>query len=191
MKISAGMWRHARLDAAGAGACAALTALFYFAGVAPLERRQAADRAGQERLCAAEREAEAGRADLAGLERRLESLRRETEASPLRLDRIDRMNARMADLNRLAGENGLEIDELKPGPPENAPWFTRVPLRIAGSGPYRACVLFLHRLNREFPDMGATAIELRGDPSPDDTPALFTFDLVWFAAASASADATK
>ncbi len=188
---SGGTGGHGKLHVSGVAAALALTALCYFAGVAPIKSRRAAECTGRDRLGAADRDAAAARAELAGARQHLDSLRRKIAASPLSLDRLDRMNARMADLNRLAGENGLEIDEIRPGSADAGPWFTRVPLRIAGNGPYRACMLFLHRLHREFPDMGAAALNVRGDPSTNDTPALFTFDLVWYAAPGATADATK
>lgn len=185
------LWSMWRYDAAGVALCAVLTGVFYVAGLEPLERIRAAEAAGRDAAEAVGMKADAARAQLRAAEMKLAQVRRAIAASPLRLAGSDHLNSRVAELSRLARENGLEIDEIRPGTPVGETWFTRVPIRIAGNGPYRACLLFLHRLHETFPDTGLSAIELRGDPSPADTPALFTFDLVWFAAPARTADATK
>jgi Tfp pilus assembly protein PilO len=179
------------IDGGGVLAVIALTAAFYFVGAAPILRAREAERSGAARLADLDREATVTRGELAEVRERLSDARRRAASSPLSLERPDRMNARMAQLNALAKLNGLEVDEIKPGSQEDSPWFTRVPLRIAGNGPYRAGMLFLHHLNRQFPDIGMTALEIRGDPATDDTPAIFMFDLVWYAAPQATADAGK
>ncbi|MFM9996499.1 MAG: type 4a pilus biogenesis protein PilO [Phycisphaerales bacterium] len=185
------LWPMWRLDAGGLGVCAAITAGFYFGGLEPLDRARAVDAAGRDAADAVRMKADAARAQLRVAEQKLAQVRRAIAASPLRLAGSDHLNSRVAELSRLARDNGLEIDEIRPGTPAGEAWFTRVPIRIAGNGPYRACLLFLHGLHDVFPDTGLYAIELRGDPSPSDTPALFTFDLVWFAAPARTADATK
>lgn len=184
-------WPHLRIDAAGAVVCAALAAGFYFLGIAPLNARRLADQAGRERVVALDAEAAQARTELAAAAHRLDETRRRVREAAVTLERTDRLNARVAELNVLAGDNGLQIDEIKPGTADQAPWFTRMPIRLSGNGPYRAGMLFLHRLNRQFPDMGLAGFEVRGDPGTDDTPAIFMFDLVWYAAPPTSADASK
>ncbi len=179
------------IDGGGALAVLVLTAAFYYVGVAPVRSARETERAGAARLADRDREATVLRGELAAVRERLSDARRRAAGSPLSLERPDRMNARMAQLNALAKLNGLEVDEIKPGSFEDGAWFTRVPLRIAGNGPYRAGMLFLHQLNRQFPDMGMAGLEIRGDPATDDTPAIFMFDLVWYAAPRATADAGK
>lgn len=185
------LWKLWRIDAAGVGAAVLLTVVFYWAGVEPLARRRAEDASGLAALADAEFKAGDARSRLRAAESSLAQVRRAIAESPLKLWRTDHLNTRVAELNRLATTVGLQLDEIKPGAPVAETWFTRVPVRIAGNGPYRACLLFLHHLHEAFPDTGLSGAELRGDPSGDDTPALFTFDLEWYAAPGASADATK
>jgi Tfp pilus assembly protein PilO len=164
---------------------------FYFVGVAPLARARGAHEAGRVGLAGAVAKTEQARSALRDLERRVGEARRALADAPMRLESTARMNGRVAELNALASSRGLEIDEVRPGGPVAGPWFTQVPVRMTGSGPYASCLLFLHALARQFPDTGVAGIELRGDPTTDDTPAVFTFDLVWYAAPATSADATK
>ena len=180
-----------RLDAAGAVLALALGASFYFLGVEPLRRTRSANETARQALAAAQSSADRSRAELRDLEGQVAEARRAMAAAPLRLESTARMNTRMAEFNALASTRGLVVDEVRPGSPSAGPWFTEVPIRIAGSGPYASCLFFLNALASQFPDTGVAAIELRGDPTTDDTPAIFTFDLVWYAAPTASADATK
>jgi Tfp pilus assembly protein PilO len=183
--------RFGRLDAAGAAIAVAMTAAFYTLGVEPLRSARAANDAARQGVAAAQSTLDRARTELRDLERRLAEVRRAMAAAPLRLESTARMNTRVAEFNTLASARGLELDEVRPGAPSAGPWFTEVPIRIAGSGPYASCLFFLHALAVQFPDTGVASIELRGDPTTDDTPAIFTFDLVWYAAPRVSADATK
>src|ERR1041384_4921849 len=64
------------------------------------------------------------------------------------------INLRLSEITALAGECGLEAQYVQTGAAAPGAKFGQVPIQFAGSGSYRTCVTFLHRLRNDFPDTG-------------------------------------
>jgi Tfp pilus assembly protein PilO len=110
----------------------------------------------------------------------LEGLQDQVASSPLRLQPARLINGRLAELTDLATRTGLRIEDVQPGKTVTLPRFETVPIRFAGTGSYRNCVLFLNRLRKNYPDTSVSSFKLTGNPSAPETLAKFTFDVEWF-----------
>ena len=89
-------------------------------------------------------------------------------------------------LTQLAGGHSLRIDEIKPGTPTAARRFVIVPIVVLGSGSFSDCAAYLRTIHERYPDVGLTALNLRGEPDKPERGARFTFDLAWYAAPGAA-----
>lgn len=175
-----------QIDAGGLALCAALAAAWYYAGLQPLQQARADRVSAEEELRAKTRDAETLQADRAGVQHRLKELEDAIGASRVRLEPADRINERVAGLTALARDEGLRLDEIKPGAGTALARYMTVPIHISGSGLYAKCAGFLTELHGQFPDVGVTSLDLRGEPATPDRPPHFVFDLVWYAAPEAA-----
>lgn len=186
MKGGANTWRWWRVDAVGVGICVVLAGIVYYAGIDPLQRARAKQESLEASLLNRQQEADAKEQMLRDLRGQIEQIGREIADSPVKLMPWSQINERLAMLTDLAAVNDLRIDESKPGRVIPGARFDMVPIMLAGSGRYRDCTLFIHRLTDRMPDTGVISFALEaGSRSPDDSDdveARFEFNLVWYAA---------
>lgn len=171
-----------QVDALGVAVCAAVVAVWYFAGYTPLAEARA-ERVATKELAAAKGE------ELEHLERmgrgHQESLKRTKavrESMAVKLESPEQLLSRVSMLSRAAADSGLVLDEIKPGTVTLHERFSTVPIRMSGTGTYAAGAEFLHGLRGAFPDIGMVGMDLRGEPEQVEKPSKFVFSLVWYAA---------
>ena len=175
-------WRLWRIDAAGAAAVLAVTALVYFGGIRPTlsERAHAAGnraRLKDQRLKCTEL------ADAASdLKAQLQDTQKALAENTIRLQPAGRVNQRVAGIADLATKTKLKIDDVHLGPSSGAARYTAVPITLAGTGTYRTCITFLHALNKAYPDICVSTSEVSSDPGDATGLATFKFELLWYAA---------
>ena len=173
-----GPWR---IYAVGAAVCAGVTAGAYVLGVEPAMAKQQAHQADVAELESRRKKAADLHAELGAARRTLTDTQREVEELPLRLDSASTVNRRLARLADVALESGLNLDELQPGTPVDAPHYQTVPLRLVGTGSYTACATFLHELRKQFPDTAAKSFDSSNpNPARDQATGTFRFELVWY-----------
>lgn len=173
-------WSLRQVDAAGAAALVAITALAYVLAIRPAiasrrERAQMTQRLESETL--ANRQVAR---NVNQLQSALHDEREGMAAYPIRLTTMSSMNERISQVVGLARECGLNVRSTEPGKLEPATIHGVVGLRLEGKGGYPACAEFLHRLNTDFSDMGVRSMSLISQAqSPYEDP-LFNLQLLWF-----------
>ena len=175
------------IDAAGLGLCAALTVVCYFAGVRPVQERQDEVALQRAELATRVEIEERLTAQLRELDARVAARARLAQEEGLELQPADLVNSRVSGITELTLDGKISFDEVKPGTPVAQARFTRVPIRLAGTGSYRSAADFLHRLRAQFRDIAVAGFELRGHPEKPEATGQFQFDLVWYAAPAGSA----
>lgn len=173
--------RYWKIDAAGLAACLAIaSAAFFTVGRPYLQRRS--ERAAALRELAEQRTKLAGLEDAAAILRNhVNVLRNQAAAGELQLEPLDHLNRRVASLIELADAAGVAVHETRLGNAAEEPRYRRVPLSLSGAGSYPRCAAFLHLLHERLPDAGLVGLELSGNPGHAAAPALFKFDLTWYA----------
>jgi len=174
------LWKHWRIDAIGAAVCAAATLLVYFAGIHPLSTRQEASELQQRDLETVEQRAARQKLELTALRRRLADTQRSLTDKPIRLEPVRDINRRLAQISRLAGETGLRAADLQTGEMSEGTYYDATRVSVKGSGSYQAFTQFLQRLDSTFPDMGASAFDLKASGRNGSGNADFQFDACWF-----------
>jgi len=104
-------------------------------------------------------------ASLQTLQRRLGALQQQISDNPLHLQPASAINKRLGELTDLAAQLGLRMEDVQPGKISTTARFETVSIHLAGTGNYRTCVQFLHRLRTGFPDTSVTSLQLTGNPS--------------------------
>lgn len=170
-----------QIDAAGATTCALLGLLWYMAGLQPLQDACAAREALQTQVQERTTQLEDATTKREHFEKLVAATQNQIDHARVKLLEVEHLNTRVGELNKLAKDQNLRVDEIKPGLAAALPHYTTVPIRIAGAGTFGACVSFLRELRAKYPDTGVSAFEIKGEPeSPDKTPT-FGFSLVWYA----------
>ncbi len=171
-----------QINALGALACAALLALWYFAGFTPLAQANAA-REAQEADLAAKRATAAHLVEMREAHKKsLKRIQEDTQARSIAFKPLEQSLDRINELSKAASAVGLTLDEVKPGQPAARARCSVLPIHLSGSGSYPGIVSLLHDLRSRFPDTGVKGFELKGGPQNPEKPARFTLDLVWYAA---------
>jgi len=172
-----------RAYAVAAGACGLMTAGAWLFGVDPALAKRDAAAADQTELTDRRQKAKSLADNLATARRQLADTTREVDALPLRLEPAAAVNARLARLAHVAGETGLGVDEIQPGPPVDGPFYQTVPIRVSGTGTYPTCAAFLHQLRRQFPDTAVKSFDcINPSPARDRPQATYRLELVWYTA---------
>lgn len=171
-----------QLDALGVAACAAVAAVWYFAGFVPLAESRAESRAAAEQASAKTEELDHLQKMGRGHQDSLKRTKAARESMAVKLESPEQLLNRVSLLSKAAAEAGLVLDEIKPGTVTLHERFSTVPIRMSGTGGYAAAAGFLHGLRSEFPDLGVVGMDLRGEPEQMDKPPKLVFNLVWFAA---------
>lgn len=172
----------AHVHAIGAAVCLAVAAGAWFAVVAPAWHARA--QSDRQRLAI-----DSERAEIQGLrtqviqfERRLAQTHRQEQESPLRLDPVARINARLKWLSDVAVTRGLRVTGTKIGDVMPRARFDVVPIRLQGDGTYRDVAQFLHEVHTQFPDMGVAYVNLAVQSRRVDGSGTFDVVLAWYAA---------
>jgi len=175
-------WKLWHIDAAGAAACLAVTALVYFAGIRPTLSKRAHAAGNRARL----RHQRLKCTETSGLATDLQSQLLDTQKAlannAIRLQPASRVNQRVAGIADLATKSKLNIDDVRLGPSSSTSRYTAVPITLAGTGTYRTCIAFLHALNKTYPDTCVSTSEISSDPGDPASMATFKFELLWYAA---------
>jgi hypothetical protein len=178
--VKQGRW--SRIDAAGIGACAVISLLWYVMTISPLleQRSRTADlrhEIGDQR-----QKAEQLKDAMASAQQQLETVRRELAAGGVQLDSAAHINRRIAVLTEFFTDCALHIDDVQTGRISRGLQCDLVPITIVGRGAYPQCIRFLRGLSSTFPDMSVMRIEFRGTPAPVTQPEQFRFEMFWYAA---------
>jgi len=178
-----------QIDAAGAGLCLVLLAVFYFGALAPLLREREAINDRRLQFDRERRKASSLTAAVRKLQSQRDAIHAEVSGNPLRLEDVRHINARVARIASLAGAHDIELRDIEPGRPAVSARYETLPIQLSGTGRYGDCVLFLHDLHKYLGDIGVSSFSLSGNPEEPRVPASFHFDLIWYASASSEASA--
>lgn len=170
------------IDAMGAAACLALTAVVFVLGIQPVLEQGSQIQHAQAELIAERNRAHDASRSLTMLREQVLTVQQAVAHSPLRLQPLDQLNARLSLITALAAQHAVHVERLEPGRPSPQSHFATVPIRVGGRGGYAQIARFLHELHMAAPDTAVAAIDLRGQPRIAEAPALFDLQLVWHAA---------
>jgi len=176
-------WKKRKIDAIGVGVCLVAVLSFYLSGIRPILRRREGQAAQQQQLAAQRKNAIRLDERAAVVRDELEEAAKALAASRVQLQPARQINRRIARLADSASGNGLKLDQIHPGIATPGGKHVTIPIRLLGSGSYRAWAGFLHDLAVQFPDTSVHSFRLSADPENQTTAAEFQVDLVWFAAA--------
>lgn len=174
-------WRWWWIDLAGLTVCVAVTLVVYCVSIRPLIDERKELRLQEGSLAKRRQEASNLSTSLNSVKQQLDEIRRELEASPLKLQSSSVLNERLKHVNDLASETDLQINEVHPGRRYTGDHFHTVSIFVAGKGTYRTCAQFLHRLHESFKDTAVVSFDLRGNSARGNA-AQFQFDLAWYVA---------
>ncbi len=110
----------------------------------------------------------------------------------VRLQPATALNARLAELAKLAEAEGLQVDAIEPKAAVETSLAVRVPVRLGARGSSPAAIRFLASLKERFPDVAVEGFDVAGREGEVGT--AIKFDCVWYAdraARSASATANE
>ena len=168
------------IDPFGVALCISLTVALYALVVQPLSETQASHGNAQEERTGNREKILALETVIAELKDALRTTQQGLEQSQANLRPMPQMNQRMAELTQLFGDCQLSIDNIQIGEASEGAQRPTVPVSIIGTGAYRQCVVFLHRLRKEFSDFTLTTIVVSGTPTTMDDRDTFHFELAWF-----------
>ena len=175
--------RPIHIDLAGVAVCVLLVLLGYLIGIRPLVVRQKEMAAQEATLDDRYRDAAKLAGTVTALKKRLAGVKKELAESPVKLQPVNRINERIARVADLAAACGMKIDEIQPDKSFSTPRYQTVPIRVVGSGNFKACVKLLRTFHDTFPDTAISSFELKGNPRQPAAPARFEVELLWYAAA--------
>ncbi|MGH7130762.1 MAG: hypothetical protein ACREJO_02320 [Phycisphaerales bacterium] len=179
-----------RVDAAGVSVLLLASGLAYALAVYPYVQRSERAEALRLELEQARDSMEKARESQKAADLRLAELLGKKSAAPLVLEPVSRLNDRMTRLAELARSPaaGLKLQETAASAPNADVRCTTVPLKLTGSGTYVGVSAFLAQLHQEFRDLRVMSLKVSGNPGKDDVTAVFSVELVWYAAPEVRAD---
>lgn len=170
------------IDCAGVAICLLITAAVYVIGFQPMLEREAGFAAQREALRQRHRQLDQTTATLTLMRGHLVKFRQAINESAIQLQSSANLNRRVAEITELASRCGLAVHEIQPGVIRGGERYDTVPIQLGGQGTYQSGALFLSRLHDAFPDTGVSSLELSGNPSTPEAPAVFRLSLTWHAA---------
>jgi len=179
------------IDLAAVGACALLALIAYVVGVHPVIRRHRGFALRAIELRAQQKKARKLSGKVAHVASEIVRIKQKLADNTIDLKSSDQVNSHLARLAALAGQCGLKLDQLRPDTPLNGSRYQTVPIYLAGSGNFPACVKLLRELQRGFPDTSVASFEVKGDPTKPSEPTKLRVDLLWYALAMADVNLTK
>lgn len=169
------------IDAACAAACAIVLVALVFGGILPLLHHRGDAQARRRELIKQHHRVEVAKSSFVSMQAKLAAARAALAQNPIHLEDAGRINHRLARINELASGRGLQVQGVDPGTVNPGTRYQTIDMKINGQGGYRGCVQFLRDLHDQFPDTAVTAFRLSGNPQETDQPAVFNFDLRWYA----------
>jgi Tfp pilus assembly protein PilO len=184
--------RHLRkIDAAAMAYCLMISAVAYFAVIAPSTNRREEQARQQSEIAELRAQLDQTAKFQKQLSAQLITRQAELERTAVQLEPASSVNHRLSSLTQIASGVGIALDAIEPGTQNNASDFSRVPIRLSGKGSYAASARFLSQLKQRFPDTAVGSMRLTSDPAaPDVSPSVW-FDLVWYAAPEGSKRVTS
>ncbi len=171
------------IHACGAGACAVVTIIVLIVGIQPALDARDETRGRLDELNVSRAQQERTKQQVADLAAQRDDAEAALSRQALRLEDVTQVNQRLARLTRLATDNGVEIETMRPGVAQPGKRFARLPIQVRGAGSFPTCVKFLHALRTELIDTGVGSLTLTRTPKPGgDGLATFECELVWYAA---------
>jgi len=171
------------IDLAAAGICALLALIAYVVGVYPVIRRHQGFALRATELEVQQKKVRKLFGKVAHVASEITQIKQELADNTIELKPADQVNSHLARLAALAGKCGLKLDQLRPDKPLNSSRYQTVPIYLAGSGNFPACVKLLRELQRGFPDTSVASFEVKGDPTKPAEPTKLRVDLLWYALA--------
>jgi hypothetical protein len=169
-----------QIDAIGITLCIVLTVGGYLVAARPLLNSRD-DRAARETTLTETRQHANGMlANTRALRTQLNNAQTLLNKIEIPLKSGGEINQRLAELTALAAECGLEVQYVRPGASVATARFAQLPIQVSGTGNYRACATFLHRLRERFPDTGLNGFDLSASPADEIAHTSFNFQLQWF-----------
>ena len=182
----------ARIDFAGVGLCAALTAAVYFGCIAPLRGSQTRAQSLHAQLVEEQSKESSLAATSRMLRAQLASIDATLKQSAVKLQPAASINSRLAELNALASTSGLDVQIVRTDAIVQLPRYAKVPINITATGDYRACARFLHELSIKYPDTGVHHFDVAAvSVAASSTQASFAIQLIWYVSATSSVESQK
>lgn len=161
--------------------CAAATAIAWFALAAPTLGQLSERRDRQAQLNESRHKAVNLAHDLADARKEMKVLSGQLASNAIELQPASQVNQRLAALTNLATQNGLSLNELRPGAPSETNRYQVLPIHLTGAGDYPSCAAFLHGLHDAYTDVGLSSLEALNSDSSGATSGLnFQIELVWY-----------
>lgn len=179
-------WRSplVRIDAAGASVLLLASGLAYAFGINPYLRRSEGVAVLRAELEQTRESIDSARAALKASEEKRAGLEGRRSSAPLVLSPVSQLNERMTRLAEIARSPvaRLKLQETVASVPKPEARYTTVPVRLSGSGSYVGFSGFLSQLHEQFRDMRVTSMKIADNPGAPGSPAVFSVELVWYAA---------
>jgi hypothetical protein len=179
------------IDIAGGTFCLAVTAVAYFAVIAPSASRRQEQVQQQAEIADLRAKLDQTGKFQRQLGAQLAARQGDLDKSAIQLEPASSVNQRVSSLTTLASGVGIILDAVEPGTQNDSSDFSRVPIKLSGKGTYASSARFLAQLKERFPDTAVGSMRLTANPAePGSVPAVW-FDLVWYAAPEAGAKVTS
>lgn len=161
--------------------CAAATAIAWFALAAPTLDQLSQRRGRETELVESRHKATELAHDLAAGRKEMKLLSKQLASNAIELQPASQVNQRLAALTTLATQNGLSLNEVRPGAPTETNRYQMLPIHLTGAGDYPSCAAFLHGLHDSYTDIGLSSLEaLNSDASGETSRLNFQIELVWY-----------
>lgn len=180
--LAFGLSKAWQMHAAGVGLCLVMSATAYLVGVVPLTRRAAAAQTQTLELDQERQKVDKLTKSRQRLDGQLDRARRAVEEGSFQLRPVEDLNKYLAQLTKLATGSGLTLHEIQPGQTTDQTHYQSVPIVMSGTGSYRTCMLFLHKLHSELLDTRLSSLTLSASDRSRKPGAKFRLALVWHAA---------
>ena len=177
-------WKPVHVDLAAVGVLLVLAAIAYVVGVRPVVLRHEGFDLRADELKVKQGEDRDMSRKVADVASQITRINQELSDSTIELKPASRINSHLDRIARLAGQCGLKLDRLRPDKSLPGPRYQTVPIYLAGSGNFPACVKLMRELQRLFPDTSVASFEVKGDPTKPDEPSSLRVDLLWYALAN-------
>lgn len=169
-----------RIDVAGLLVCLVLSGATYLIGARPLLASRDERAARNVAFQATMEQANLLAAGTRALRAQLSTAQTAVAKIEIPLQPATSINQRIAELTSLGGDCKLEMQSIQPGAISSSPRFAQIPIQITGTGTYRACAEFLHRLRLQCPDTSVCAFEFSAAAGDQNAMVTFNVQLMWY-----------
>jgi len=167
------------IDFAGALFLIAITFVLYGVAIRPWFHKREGQSQVKSQLANQQKLADQQRSLRDRLERQIVEVRQKLAGSEIKLQTVDKLNQRVADLNQIMVEMNLAVERLEPGQSRHLSNFDALAMRMEGTGSYPHVGLLLRRLRQRFPDMSVASVRLTSNASGDAAMSRYDLTLLW------------